>query len=83
MDSRRPAGPVTARRDRLNEVMQNLLPEPATTLLPADTVADKDLAAAVEAGTAAAFKSVAADAPRLQRRAGRPWPRTPSPRTSR
>jgi hypothetical protein len=43
--------------------MQNLLPEPPATLLPADAVADEDLAAAAETGTAAAYKKVAADHP--------------------
>src|SRR5690242_14459706 len=40
--------------------MQNLLPEPPATLLPADVEADKALA---EAGSLAAIKAVAADHP--------------------
>jgi hypothetical protein len=43
--------------------MQNLLPEPPATLLPADAGADEDLAAAAETGNAAAYKKVAADHP--------------------
>jgi uncharacterized protein DUF3151 len=43
--------------------MQNLMPEPPATLLPADTAAEKDLAAANEAGTTTAIKSVAAAHP--------------------
>jgi hypothetical protein len=43
--------------------MQNLLPEPPATLLPADARADEDMAAADRAGTAAAYKKVAADHP--------------------
>jgi hypothetical protein len=43
--------------------MQNLLPEPPATRLPADAEADKALAAAVEAGTIDAVKAVAADHP--------------------
>jgi hypothetical protein len=39
--------------------MQNLLPEPPATLLPADVEADKALAAATETGTADAYKAVA------------------------
>jgi hypothetical protein len=45
--------------------MQNLLPEPAATLLPVDAEADKELVAAADTGTAAAFKSVAAAHPAL------------------
>ena len=44
-------------------VMQNLLPEPPATLLPADAEADKALAEAAESGTADAFKTVAAAHP--------------------
>jgi hypothetical protein len=40
--------------------MQNLLPEPPSTLLPADEAAEKALA---EAGTLDAYKKVAADHP--------------------
>jgi hypothetical protein len=43
--------------------MQNLLPEPPATLLPADAEADAALEAATETGTAAAFKAVAAAYP--------------------
>ena len=43
--------------------MQNLLPEPPATRLPADAEADKALAEAAEAGTIAASKAVAADYP--------------------
>jgi len=43
--------------------MQNLLPEPAATLLPADTQADKALAEADATGTADAYKAVAAEHP--------------------
>ncbi|MEU4243824.1 DUF3151 domain-containing protein [Actinoplanes sp. NPDC026619] len=43
--------------------MQNLLPEPATTLLPIDEAAEKALAAAYETGTTDAYKTVAADHP--------------------
>ncbi|MEU4564366.1 DUF3151 domain-containing protein [Actinoplanes sp. NPDC023936] len=43
--------------------MQNLLPEPPATLLPADAEADKALAAAAAAGTAEAHKAVAAKYP--------------------
>ncbi|WP_328464208.1 DUF3151 domain-containing protein [Actinoplanes sp. NBC_00393] len=43
--------------------MQNLLPEPPATLLPADAQADKALAEAAATGNAAAFKAVAADYP--------------------
>jgi len=44
-------------------VMQNLLPEPPATRLPADPEADKAFEAATETGTAAAYKAVAADHP--------------------
>lgn len=43
--------------------MQNLLPEPPATRLPADAEADKALAGAAEAGTAAAYKVVAGEYP--------------------
>lgn len=43
--------------------MQNLLPEPPATRLPADAEADKALAEAAEAGDIAASKAVAADYP--------------------
>jgi len=43
--------------------MQNLLPEPPATLLPADAEADKALATALAAGTTEAFKSAAAAHP--------------------
>lgn len=43
--------------------MQNLLPEPPATLLPADTEADKAFAEATATGTTEAIKSVAADHP--------------------
>jgi hypothetical protein len=43
--------------------MRNLLPETPATLLPADTEADKALAEATEAGTDAAFATVAARFP--------------------
>jgi hypothetical protein len=43
--------------------MQNLLPEPPATLLPADDEADKALATAAEAGTTDAYKAVAAAHP--------------------
>jgi hypothetical protein len=43
--------------------MQNLLPEPPATLLPTDEEAEKALAEADEVGTAAAYKTVAADHP--------------------
>ena len=43
--------------------MQNLLPEPPATLLPADEQADKALAEATERGTADAYKAVAAAHP--------------------
>ncbi|MEU5903648.1 DUF3151 domain-containing protein [Micromonospora sp. NPDC047527] len=43
--------------------MQNLLPEPPATLLPADDEADAALAAAEEAGTDEAFAEVAARFP--------------------
>ena len=43
--------------------MQNLLPEPPATLLTADTEADKALAEAADAGTAAAYKAFAAAHP--------------------
>ena len=43
--------------------MQNLLPEPPATLLPADAEADNDFAKAAAAGTTAAYKSVAATHP--------------------
>jgi hypothetical protein len=43
--------------------MQNLLPEPPATRLPADIPADKALAEADETGTAAAYKAVAAAHP--------------------
>ena len=48
---------------RLNEVMQNLLPGPPATLLPANADADKAFAEAAEAGTVEAYKAVAADYP--------------------
>jgi hypothetical protein len=43
--------------------MQNLLPEPPATLLPADADADKAFAEADETGTADAYKAVAAKYP--------------------
>ena len=43
--------------------MQNLLPEPPVTLLPADAQADKAFAEAAETGTADAYKAVAAAHP--------------------
>ena len=43
--------------------MQNLLPEPPATRLPADSEADKALAEAAETGTDAAYKTVAARFP--------------------
>jgi hypothetical protein len=43
--------------------MQNLLPEPPATLLPADEEAEKALATAHEAATANAYKAVAAAHP--------------------
>jgi len=43
--------------------MQNLLPEPPATRLPADVEADKALAEAAEIGTVAAYKAVAAEHP--------------------
>ncbi|GAA0474056.1 hypothetical protein Ade02nite_74520 [Paractinoplanes deccanensis] len=43
--------------------MQNLLPEPPATLLPADEEADKALAEATQAGTTDALKTVAAAHP--------------------
>ncbi|WIM96662.1 DUF3151 domain-containing protein [Actinoplanes oblitus] len=43
--------------------MQNLLPEPPATRLPADAEADQELAAAATAGTDEAFKAVAAKYP--------------------
>lgn len=43
--------------------MQNLLPEPPATRLPADAVADQALAAAAATGTDEAFKAVAAKFP--------------------
>ena len=43
--------------------MQNLLPEPPATLLPAEPDAEKALATAAETGTAEAFKAVAAEHP--------------------
>ena len=43
--------------------MQNLLPEPPATLLPADVEAEKALAGAEESDTAAAYKAVAAAHP--------------------
>ena len=43
--------------------MQNLLPEPPATLLPADAEAESVLAKAAEAGTAEAYKTVAAAHP--------------------
>jgi uncharacterized protein DUF3151 len=43
--------------------MQNLLPEPPATLLPADVEAEKALATALESGNLAALKSVAAAHP--------------------
>ncbi|MEU4216648.1 DUF3151 domain-containing protein [Actinoplanes sp. NPDC026623] len=43
--------------------MQNLLPEPPATRLPAETEADAALAAAASAGTDDAYKSVAARFP--------------------
>ncbi|GAA1585302.1 DUF3151 domain-containing protein [Actinoplanes couchii] len=43
--------------------MQNLLPGPPPTRLPADAAADKALAEAAAAGGGAAFKAVAADYP--------------------
>jgi hypothetical protein len=43
--------------------MQNLLPEPPATLLPADAAADKAFADATEIGTADAYKVVAAGYP--------------------
>jgi hypothetical protein len=43
--------------------MQNLLPEPPATLLPANTEADKALAEAVETGTDEAYATVAARFP--------------------
>ncbi|BCY05022.1 DUF3151 domain-containing protein [Actinoplanes sp. L3-i22] len=43
--------------------MQNLLPEPPATRLPADADADQALAAAATAGTDEAFKAVAAKFP--------------------
>jgi hypothetical protein len=43
--------------------MQNLLPEPPATRLPADTAADGALAEALKAGTDAAYKEVAARFP--------------------
>jgi hypothetical protein len=43
--------------------MQNLLPEPPATLLPADEEAEKALAVANETGTASAYKAVAAAHP--------------------
>lgn len=62
--------------------MQNLLPEPPATLLPADAQADKALAEAAATGNAAAFKAVAADYPAYSA-AWAPWPPTPWPRASR
>jgi hypothetical protein len=47
----------------LNDLMQNLLPEPPATLLPADTEADKALADAAEVGTDEAYAQVAARFP--------------------
>jgi hypothetical protein len=43
--------------------MQNLLPEPSATLLPADAEADKALEAATQANDLSAIKAVAADHP--------------------
>jgi len=43
--------------------MHNFLPEPPATLLPASAEADKAFAAAAEAGTADAYKAVAAARP--------------------
>ena len=43
--------------------MQNLLPEPPATLLPADAEAENALAKAAETGTAEAYKTVAAAHP--------------------
>ena len=43
--------------------MQNLLPEPPVTLLPADDDADKALAEAAQTGTAEAYAGVAARFP--------------------
>src|SRR3954470_24284687 len=43
--------------------MQNLLPEPPATLLPADAEAENALAKAAETGTAEAYKAVAAAHP--------------------
>ena len=43
--------------------MQNLLPGPPATLLPANADADKAFAEAAEAGTVEAYKAVAADYP--------------------
>jgi Protein of unknown function (DUF3151) len=43
--------------------MQNLLPEPPATRLPADADADKALAEAAETGTDAAYQAVAARFP--------------------
>ncbi|GAB1688243.1 DUF3151 domain-containing protein [Krasilnikovia sp. M28-CT-15] len=43
--------------------MQNLLPEPPATRLPADDEADKALAEAVQAGTDQAYEAVAARFP--------------------
>src|SRR3712207_5252885 len=43
--------------------MQNLLPEPPVTLLPADDEADKALAEAAQTGTDEAFQNVAARFP--------------------
>ena len=48
---------------RLNEVMQNLLPEPPATRLPANDDADKALAEAAQTGTDEAYASVAARYP--------------------
>ena len=43
--------------------MQNLLPEPPATLLPADAEAENALAKAAETGTAEAYKAVAREHP--------------------
>lgn len=47
----------------LNGGMQNLLPEPPSTRLPADSEADKALAEAAQSGTDEAFATVAARYP--------------------
>src|SRR3954451_5333788 len=55
--------PVAPDRARLNGTMQNLLPEPPATRLPANDEADKALADAQQTGTDDAYAAVAARFP--------------------